>query len=428
MKKVLIPLVYDYYLFDYFTNLIKELKKRKYVVYVFTADKSIYYKYKNIGAEVRFLPLLIRLFLKRSGNIFFRSFLWISSYFWVVKIRRNYDFCIVPWDNKPLWNVILRNIPSLTVHSTTNLISIESELSEHRAIKSYRLQEFFERKTNLKILPRFNNVVLKHNKFWYLDKIFGMKSQNLIQGFSGVNHVTVTGKKIKSTLLDAGLDESKTKLHVVGNPSYDGFIEFAKNFDKTQYLNIKKKFNIPLNSNLYSLFLSPSCFSDTQIKEVSLVIDTIYRFDNSAAIFLKLHPKTNISFIRIFESLLLKKKLPFYITKKFYGDLFNLKIILSSKCILQKQGTVGYISMLVSKPIISYDFFKTNYHDDMFKILKSSFHCESPEEMITALNKLENKTGKKELDKLQDLACQNFCIRDNNCSKKIVDIIDNHLK
>ena len=426
MKKILIPYLYNYYLFEYLEGLTKELQIRGYEVHVVTADKVVYDKFVKIGINSKYVPLIIRLLLRRSGNMFVRSLLWISGYVWLAFLRNRYEFSIVPWDNKPLWYLMSKKIPSLTVHNTTNLMDIDFEIDTYKSNKNHAVAKFLEDILKVSLLPRLCNVVLKHNKFWYLDRLFGMRSGSLVQGFSGLDYISVTGNKIKDTLTSAGLPKKGTRIHVVGNPAYDGFINFSSKFTNDKKIAYKKHLNLSENKDLYALFLSPSSYSEEQIKEVMLVVETVLIYDRDASILVKFHPKTEVKYIDIFRNLISCATSNYSILTGYTGDYTNLNIILSSKCILQKQSTVGYISMLVSKPIISYNFMDTGYSDDMYKVMKSSLHCESTDDMLKFLSKLNSEDEMQKLQKLQEIACANFCKRTNSAASNIVDIIDDH--
>jgi UDP-N-acetylglucosamine 2-epimerase len=253
-----------------------------------------------------------------------------------------------------------------------------------------------------------------------------MRSDSLIQGFSGIDYMSVTGNKIKDTLSSAGLPKKGTRIHVVGNPAYDGFINFASKFTNDNKIAYKKHLNLSESKDLYALFLSPSSFSEGQIKETMLVVEAVLIYDRDASILLKFHPKTEAKYIDVFRSLISCETSNYSILTGYTGDYTNLNIILSSKCILQKQSTVGYISMLVSKPIISYNFIDTGYSDDMYKVMKSSLHCESTDDLLRSLSKLNSEDEMQKLQKLQAIACTNFCKRTNSAASNIVDIIDDH--
>jgi UDP-N-acetylglucosamine 2-epimerase len=253
-----------------------------------------------------------------------------------------------------------------------------------------------------------------------------MRSGSLVQGFSGLDYISVTGNKIKDTLTSAGLPKKGTRIHVVGNPAYDGFINFSSKFTNDKKIAYKKHLNLSENKDLYALFLSPSSYSEEQIKEVMLVVETVLIYDRDASILVKFHPKTEVKYIDIFRNLISCATSNYSILTGYTGDYTNLNIILSSKCILQKQSTVGYISMLVSKPIISYNFMDTGYSDDMYKVMKSSLHCESTDDMLKFLSKLNSEDEMQKLQKLQEIACANFCKRTNSAASNIVDIIDDH--
>ena len=83
---------------------------------------------------------------------------------------------------------------------------------------------------------------------------------------------------------------------------------------------------------------------------------------------LSLHPKTRAIDIKEIKRKLKKNTQDFKIILGKGDEEFNTKIILSSYLLLQKQSTVGFLIMLLKKPVISYNLLKTNYEDDMYKI------------------------------------------------------------
>ena len=54
-----------------------------------------------------------------------------------------------------------------------------------------------------------------------------MKSLSHVQGFSGVDLMTVTGIKIMDNVLNAGISSLDVKIEVTGNPNYEGILEEA---------------------------------------------------------------------------------------------------------------------------------------------------------------------------------------------------------
>lgn len=425
-KRVLVPYIDNYYLMEYLTELSKALQVAGHEVTVLTADKAVYDKFHKTNVQVDYMPAIIRLLRRRSGNGIVRCLIWLSGYVWMWNIKNRYDFAIVPWDNKPLWYLILKQFPSLTVHNTSNLMNLSFEIESYRSPRNHKVAETVERILRMKLLPRLAGVVLKHNKFWYIDKLFGMKSENLVQGFSGIDYMTTTGHEIKNTLIEAGLGRLGTQIIPIGNPAYDGFISYAKGFTGIKKIAFKQSYGLDERSDLYSMFLSPSVFSKEQIQEVTLVIESILTFDSNASLCIKFHPKTEYRFIDIFDNILSQKTSNYKIVSGFTGERVNLDIILSSKCILQKQSTVGFIAMMTSVPIISYDLLDTGYYDDMYKYMKASCHCESTTAITQSLRMLNDNAELQKLRELQDVACSKFCLRNNSASNSIIEIIDNH--
>lgn len=433
-KKILYAWFDDYYLFSYGFELIDNLLNNGFDVTVLLKDSKVARQLCSINkeAKIKIVPSSIRILSNRSNYILIRILFWITSRFYVGRISKNYDFAIVPWDNRILWYLISQKIPSLTIHNTTNFIDLNLMLSHERMSTTdekklaHKLFLFIQNLCGIKILPEINNKILKYSKFWIIDKIMGKKSINNIQGFSGIRYLTVTGDEIKKTYMEMGVGtgKSNTKIIVVGNPSYDKLKKLHLNIIEKE--KIKSELNIPFSRKIYTLFLSPSNFSNNQSKEILLVIDTVNKFEKNHWFLIKFHPKTSSD-----EKERLKAKISnsniTYI-EEYNNEFHNLKIILISDCLLQKQGTVGYIAMLKHIPIVSYNLLETNYFDDMYEKIGGSFHSKNIEELVHNIAFYQTEFGKREMIRRQNLATNKYCNSDLMACDEISKIIENNFK
>ena len=186
-------------------------------------------QYKSIGIAAEYFPKYVRLAYKLNRFVIIRPVAWIACYFWTFLNRSNYDLAVVPWDNKMIYYAILRGIESITVHNTTNFIDLELELAEQKSKKDHFLMKKIESIFKVSLMPRFMEEITRHGFHWYIDKLMGMRSSSLIQGFSGIELMTVTGDQIKKNLTLAGLNNLPS-IHVIGNPSYEGYLGYARDF------------------------------------------------------------------------------------------------------------------------------------------------------------------------------------------------------
>ena len=72
--------------------------------------------------------------------------------------------------------------------------------------------KFIEKISDKKIMPRFGGVIMKHNKFWYIDKMLGYRSPNLVQGLTGINYVATSGNAQRKSLVTEGAEKNGTKV------------------------------------------------------------------------------------------------------------------------------------------------------------------------------------------------------------------------
>ena len=195
---------------------------------------------------------------------------------------------------------------------------------------------------------------------------------------------------------------------VAGSPSYENFLNLKTQFKSYKKI-IFKKLNIPTTKKIFTLFLSPPSFTNTQIKEIIEITKCIVNEINDYWIVIKTHPKTRESDAKKIKILLSKITQNFTFIKRFYGDLWNAKLVLCSYCLVQKQSTTGYLGFIFKIPIISYNIHITNYDDDLYKVLGGSMHSETKEEFIKNLKQLSNESFKKKMILKQEIACKNFC-------------------
>lgn len=432
-KLIVIPLFYDYYLFEYFKFLIPRLLEDGFKVTIVTFDPEIKRKYQieHNNFQIFEGPLLIKICLGRSGNPFWRVALWLCGWLWGIKLKQKYDFAILPWDNKPLWYIISCCIPSLTSHNTTEFIDIQNTLKRDALIIKTNFQRVIhclfscvDYMWGKKFFPRLKGMVLKYKPYLLIDRFMGYRAKNFYLGFSNVRYITVTGERIKENYCTCGFDGRK--IFVVGNPNYDHLMELKGEFTKTRQRELKEFLNIPQEKKIFTFFLSLSSFTKEQIEEIFLVISQIHSLTSSSFFILKFHPKTKKEFPIQFRERLQFLGDDFLLITGFQGDEFNAKLILISDFIVQKQSTVGFIAMILRKPIISYNLYPTDYEDDMYKILGGSVHVESIEELESVLSRINDRELWRTLEEKQRRACERFCLATDSANRKISEIILRH--
>jgi len=437
-KKILIPLLYDYYIFSFYLKLIPQLINDGFEVTIFTYDRSVVDKYSQLDVNVNITvgSSIMRALLNRSGKPFFRLILWGIGWFATYNLCRKYDFVIVPWDNKPIWYMMTRMIPSMTCHNSTEYADFDLTL-EHMH-PSQELLSNFKHKVMLLIdkiwpgpfLPKIKGSILSYSNYLIIDRLMGFRSPNYLHGFSGIDYFTMMGNRMKANFLNYGIggEDHPTQITVTGSPSYEGILTIKKNFNDDDRNNTLKSLGINVNKNTYSFFLSPSSFSSDQIEEVAQVVETIGAFDTNSAFLLKFHPKTRKSDPPRFYERLSEFTDDVVLMTEFGGDELNARLILSSRCVFQKQGTVGFISMLFQTPLISYDLFPTDYFDDMYLLLGGSYHCKTPADLKEALTKISTDDGRKQLVSMQKNACDLYCYPELSPCGKISGIIQEHFR
>ena len=427
-KKILIPLFQEYYLFEYFKYLVPTLCSQGHKVYLLSFNDKVLKSFENNNNLVKVSGnRIIRFLYNRNGNYLYYIALWPLSFFWghYLKLRYQLDFCILPWDNKTIWYNFSKVFKSLTIHNTTEYIDLELTLNRDTVDKSplinslwHKFYQYLDDAFSKKFFYRGKNKILfyDHHLFW--DRLFGKRSKANFLGFSQVEYITVTGNKIKENLMKAGLSDEKIK--VLGNPSYDFIDELRKEWNDEVKEEFCKQHDIPLEKTIYTLFLSPSKFSDKQRGEVTDVLEAINEVDKNSYFIVKFHPKTRKIDPPRFKEDILNFTKNFQLITDFGGDLFNAKLMLVSKAIVQKQCTLGFLAIRLKIPMISYDLVQTDYEDDMYKRMKASLHCESINELKTSVEMLDSKV--EYLYELQVKASENYSL-DNNASISIGKLI-----
>ena len=119
-NKILIPLFYDYYLYNYLYTLGQKLSEENFDVTFLTLDNEVKKKFlNNKRVNIIFGPKLIKFLINRSGNIFFIFILWVFSYIWSLRLKKKYNLVILPNDQKPCFYCIGLFIPSIVIYVTT---------------------------------------------------------------------------------------------------------------------------------------------------------------------------------------------------------------------------------------------------------------------------------------------------------------------
>jgi len=428
-KVILIPLLYKYYLFEYFNDLAIYLCNKGHKVILLSFNQEVLNEMPNHERLVKInANRIIRFLYNRSKYLPIYILMWPIAHLWgrTLKEKHSINYCILPWDNKTIWYVFSTIFPSMTISNTTNWMDLDNTLeteTDRSPLRNTSWHKFYsaiDDFLNGKFFYRYKQNIFHYDHTLLWDRLFGKKSKTNFLGFSPVRHITVPGHKIKDTLIELGLEEDKIKVY--GNPSYQFVEDLQDSWNEDQKTKFLKENGLPANQDIYTLFLSPSSFSEKMRKEIIDVVKKIHQVNNNSYFVIKFHPKTVKQDPPKFAEDLSHIKDHFQLITDFHGDLFNAKMMLVSKAIVQKQCTLGMLAIRLKTPIISYNLVKTNYEDDMYKIMKASFHCEDISSVEQAVKDLSNPDKREELNNMQDIACYNYSLNANTC-KKISDLI-----
>ena len=437
-KRILIPLLYEYYLYEYFRHLVPRLLDDGFKVTMVTYDERIRrtFAFHRPGFALAELPRHLRFLLNRSGKLLFRSGLWLFGWAWAKSLAKSCDFVIVPWDNKPLWYMISRFRPALTCHNITDFLDLDMTIRhweiepDYARSRRHRIALALDRLLGGRLLPRIHGRMLKYWNILFVDRLMGFRSPNYVQAFSGIEYLTVMGRRIieNYNVCGVGVGDSPTRIVVTGSPSLEGIREVARAFGPEQRQAMRRRLGLPTDKRVFSFFLSPSSFTDTQIEEVALAVETICRKVADCYFVIKFHPKTLQREPERFRHRLKALDEDLLLLTEFGGDAFNARLIMLSHCVVQKQSGVGYIAMTLRVPIISYDLAKTDYEDDMYKLIGGSFHAESVQELEAALDRLATEEGRTALARMQEEACEKYCYPVGSPCGEISKVIQDHFR
>ena len=261
--KILIPLFYDYYLYNYIYDLALKLTKNNFDVTFITFDEKVRQKnFKNKKVKILYGPTIIRFLLNRSNFFFLRFFFWLFCYIWSIKLKKIYNFVILPTDIKPIWYCLGSFIPSITIVNATTMMDLD-------------------------LLKR------SRNKFFFIDKFMGHKAIN-IQGLGSSDIITVPGYKFKENyeILLKEYEIKKKNIYVTGMPNYENVLNIKKKWNVKERKRFLRTLNINKKKKIFTFFLSYSEYDKNKINEIFLVIDQIKKNYRDFYFLLSLHPKT----------------------------------------------------------------------------------------------------------------------------------------
>ncbi len=98
-KRILIPLLYDSYLFEYYRHLVPRLLEDGFHVTLVTFDERVKAAYASDHPRfaLRDAPFHLRVCFNRKGKLSFRFLLWAFGWPWAWWVTRAHDFVVVPW-------------------------------------------------------------------------------------------------------------------------------------------------------------------------------------------------------------------------------------------------------------------------------------------------------------------------------------------
>ena len=430
-KKVVVPYFWSYYLFDYLKFLVPQLIKDGFDVTVLTYEAQIAEAFRSRGSRIAWVPPILRYLMARSGGVLHRVALWISAWCWVSVLRRQYDFAVLPWDNKPVWYVMSCLMPSLTCHNTTELIDVRLTLKRDVYKSSsgpgaliHRAFLVIDALTGKRFLPRWPGQINRYfPRQLVIDRIMGYRAQNFYCGFGKVTYLTVSGHQISENYQKCGLESRKVV--VTGNPSYDFVRQLEHCFSDRDRERFRMDLGVSAQNTLFSLFLSPSSFTEAQLSEVLLVVREIGAIVPDSFVILKFHPKTSEDAVTRFRLALEDLGDRVLLITEYLGEEHNVKLILAADYVVQKQSTVGFIAILLRRDLISYNIEETNYEDDMYKVLDASVHVESAPTLRNVLHDIKNGEF-ADLRERQREACRRFCLETSEANKNISKVIQRY--
>ena len=430
-KKILVPYFWSYYLFDYLKYLVPQLVEDGFDVTVLTYQEQVAEVFRSRGSRIAWVPPILRYLMARSGRMLHRVALWIGAWCWVSVLRRQYDFAVLPWDNKPVWYVMSCLMPSLTCHNTTELIDVRLTLKRdiyksssgpgpllHRAFLA------IDALVGKRFLPRWPGQINRYfPRELVIDRVMGYRAQNFYCGFGKVTYLTVSGHQISENYRKCGLKAGKVV--VTGNPSYDFVRQLDRCFSASDRERFRMELGVSSQDTVFSLFLSPSSFTEAQLSEVLLVVREIVTIVPGSFVILKFHPKTCEDAVTRFRLALEHIGDRVLLITEYLGEEHNVKLILVADYVVQKQSTVGFIAILLRRNLISYNIEETDYEDDMYKVLDASVHVENAETLRNVLNAIKNREF-ADLRERQREACRRFCLDTSEANKNISKVIQRH--
>ena len=191
---------------------------------------------------------------------------------------------------------------------------------------------------------------------------------------------------------------------------------------------MRRDINVPDEAELFSLFLSPSSFNHSSVLEIRDVLETVCAHTKNAWFVMKFHPKTAQGEPGKVRAALGGYAARVTMVTAYAGDEWNARLVLASNCLLQKQGTVGFIAMMHRIPILSYDLRTTEYFDDMYEKIGGSFHATNRDELGENLRLLDTEQGRERLVHMQEVACTKYCLTDCSPCGEISRIIQDHFR
>ena len=435
-KKILIPLFEDYYLFKYLYALANRLVERDYhvVMMVGSSHTSDIVRCMSPEVEVRRFPRLITFLNNRGQFILLRLALYGVTFTWVrLWLQQEFQFSVVPWTTRPVWNIVSRLIPSLTVNNVSNLSVIEDSIAEHKfdydAPRKLGIRfGFMLDRLGIVKLRRVRGELINFNRDDVIESLLGLKSIHRENGCNGIRHLCVMGSQYLNNYREIGVDPRKTEISIVGNPSYEFCHQLHKEFGKEQKRCFLRGNGLPEDRILYSFFISPSSLSVEQINEIMIAVNTIGLIDDKAHFIVKLHPKTTTQSVKAVREALVNVESRATLFTEFTDDVFNAKLIKSSRAIIQKQSTLGFLALIFRVPILSYNFIDTDYHDDLFKLLKISFHSESEDDLKASIRMLDDPIVMKAYFKRMKHMEEKYCRFEKSPCDNIVAVIDRHFR
>lgn len=406
-SRILLLQLYEYHLFQYVPDLVRELAGRGHEVTVMSTDPAVVERYGNFGERVSgaFFPRILRMAMGRDNRPLFRAIEWLVAWPWSRGLRRRFDCVVATRTNRPAFHAAITALPAVYPQPAL------STLEKHFLIRDARPDDAsLHRRLKESMGPRR---MLRD----LVDRLFGLGFDHTGFARSPNLHVCACGPKMAEYFTRHGIPAGRTT--VTGNPAF----QFLGQISDEDPGRLRQEF-APGHDGPVVLVLPGHLRNDAQKAQFRAMLAALDQNLRAALFLFKTHPNATRVEVEMLRDFVAEIGLDFRILGGARDNLNLTRAIRASDIVLLSRSGLAFLGMLLNRVVINYRDSPDSQVIDFYEYLPGIANVRNADDMAALARRLGDPSERARIAETQlRLACD-ICSPARSPVDGIADVID----